>query len=278
MQIPSNLADPFIKSMSEKGEEIRTLFLEHIKGLVIKVPVRVMLGDGTVSNQESFDPGKTRQFYDSILKILQDWTHDGISVTTDQDLRRSFIKLEVKENNYVLSTHMSLQYHALLFYKLDHKVIDIQKELSEISDKIKELGESIAPQSDQIIEEKLRQKGYESMDQQKLFEVLFEHDDLTQELAKHLQSNQEKINGLIERQNFLFKELDNMLIEVYHTTPMMIDEMKMIAAEEGCLCIFNLEHLKNNSREGNLDPARIPTMAKDNLLKRMDEIKKALKI
>ena len=278
MQIPSNLADPFIKSMSEKGEEIRTLFLEHIKDLVIKVPVRVMLGDGTVSNQESFDPGKTRRFYDSILKMLQDWTHDGISVTTDQDLRRSFIKLEVKENNYVLSAHMSLQYHALLFYKLDYKVIDIQKELSEISDKIKELGESIAPQSDKIIEEKLRQKGYEGMDQQKLFEVLFEHDDLTQELAKHLQSNQEKINGLIERQSFLFKELDNMLIEVYHTTPVMIDEMKMIAAEEGCLCIFNLEHLKNNSREGNLDPSRIPTAAKDNLLKRMDEIKKALKI
>ncbi|MGI0088045.1 MAG: hypothetical protein ACREBI_08830 [Nitrosotalea sp.] len=278
MQIPSNLTEPFVKSMSEKGEEIRTLFLEHVKSLVIKVPVKVMLGDGTVSNQESFDPGKVRQFYDSILRRLPDWTHDGISVTTDQDLRRSFIKFEVKEQNYVLLVHMSLQYHALLFYKLDHKVIDIQKELSEISDKIKDLQQSIAPQSDKIIEEKLRQKGYENMDQQKLFEVLFEHDDLTQELAKHLQSNQKKINDIIDRQNFLFKELDSMLIEVYHTTPVMIDEMKMIAAEEGCMCIFNLEHLKNNSREGNLDPARISVATKDNLLKRMDEIEKALKI
>ncbi|MGI0101058.1 MAG: hypothetical protein ACREA7_00505 [Nitrosotalea sp.] len=278
MQIPSNSTDPFVKSMSEKGEEIRTLFLEHVKSLVIKAPVKVMLGDGTVSNQESFDPGKVRQFYDSILRRLSDWTHDGISVTTDQDLRRSFIKLEVKEQNYVLSAHMSLQYHALLFYKPDHKVIDIQKELSEISDGIKELQQSMAPQSDKIIEEKLRQKGYESMDQQKLFEVLFEHDDLTQELAKHLQSNQKKINDMTDRQNFLFKELDSMLIEVYHTTPVMIDEMKMIAAEEGCMCIFNLEHLKNNSREGNLDPARISTVTKDNLSKQMDKIEKALKI
>jgi hypothetical protein len=278
VQIPSNLTDSFVKSMSEKGEEIRTLFLEYIKGLVIKAPVKVMLGDGTVSNQESFDPAKTRQFYDSILKRLPDCTCDGISITTDQDLRRSFIKFEVKENAYVLSAHMSLQYHALLFYKLDHKVIDIQKELSEISDKIKDLQESMAPHSDKIIEEKLRQKGYETMDQQKLFEVLFEHDDLTQELAKHLQSNQEKINDLIKRQNFLFKELDNMLIEVYHTTPVMIDEMRMIAAEEGCMCIFNLEHLKNNSREGNFDPARIPITVKNNLLKRMDKIKKAIKI
>lgn len=278
MQIPTNLTDPFLKSMSEKGEVIRALFLEHIKDKVIKVPIKVMLGDGTVSNQESFDPEKVRRFYNSILKKLPDWTCDGISVTTDQDLRRSFIKFEVKESRYVLSVHMSLQYHVLLFYKLDHRVIDTQKELSEISDKIKNLQENAAPQNDKIIEKKLKQKGYEGMDQQKLFEVLFEHDDLTQELTKHLQPNQEKINSLIERRSVLFRELDNMLIEIYHTIPVLVDEMKMIAAEEGCLCVFNLEHLKNNSRGGNLDPARIPTMIKDDLLKRMDEIENALKM
>jgi hypothetical protein len=278
VQIPTNLIDPFSKSMSGKGEEIRALFLEHIKDRVIKAPVKVMLGDGTVSHQESFDPEMIRQFYNSILKKLPDWMCDGISVTTDQDLRRSFIKFEVKESKYILSVHMSLQYHVLLFYKLDHGVIDAQKELSEISDKIKNLQENIAPENDKIIEEKLRQKGYEGMDQQKLFEVLFEHDDLTQELTKHLQPNQEKISNLIERRDILFRELDNMLIEVYHTVPVLIDEMKMIAAEEGCLCIFNLEHLKNNSREGNLDPVRIPPMIKDSLLRRMDEIKNALKM
>ncbi|MDE1866949.1 MAG: hypothetical protein KGI08_04470 [Thaumarchaeota archaeon] len=278
MQIPSNSADSFVKSMSEKSEQIRLLFLEHIKNLTVKAQVKVMLGDGTVSDQESFDPAAVRQFYDSILRKLPDWTTDGVSVTTDQDLRRSFIKIESREGNYILSAHMSLQYHALLFYKLDHAVLDIQKELSEISDKVKELLENMAPQSDRAIEEKLKQKGYEGMDQQKLFEVLFEHDDLTQELTESLKSSQKQINDLKERQSFLFKELDNMLIEVYHTTPVMIDEMKMIAAEEGCLCVFNLEHMKSNSREGNLDPARIQPKIKDNLLKHMDDIEKVLKI
>lgn len=262
--------------MSEKGEEIRSLFLEHITELTKKAPVKVMLGDGTVSDQESFDPALVRQFYDIVLRGLPNWNTNGISVTTDQDLRRSFIKFEVNADNYVLSCHMSLQYHALLFYKPDHRVISIQKELSEISDKIKNLQSSMAPESDKWIAEKLKKEGYENIDQQKLFEILFEHDDLTQELIELQQSSQKKMNGFVERQNFLFKELDNLLIEIYHTTPIMIDEMKMIAAEEGCLCVFNLEYLKNNAREGTLNLTRISDKVKNYLLNTMGEIAKVL--
>ncbi|MGI0047833.1 MAG: hypothetical protein ACREBB_11710 [Nitrosotalea sp.] len=277
MQIPSNSTDPFIKSMSEKGEETRLLFLGHVTELVKKASVKVMLGDGTVSDHESFDPGLVRQFYDIILRRLPNWTNNGISVTTDQDLRRSFIKFEIKVGNYVLSCHMSLQYHALLFYKPEHKVIDIQKEISEISDKIKDLQGSMAPESDKQIAEKLKQEGYENMDQQKLFEVLFEHDELTQELIELQRTGQKKMNEFVERRNFLFKELDNLLIEIYHTTPTMIDEMKMIAAEEGCLCVFNLEYLKNDTREGNLNLTRISDAVKNDLLKIMDDVAKVLK-
>ena len=276
MQIPSNSTDLFMKSMTEKGEKIRSLFLEHIKTLTKRIPLKVMLGDGTVSEQESFVPLLVGQFYDNILRRLSDWTSEGTAVTAEQDLRRSFIKFEVREGNYLLSSHMSLQYHALLFYKLDHKVIEIQKELTELTDKIKELQEKAKPESDRIIEEKLKQKGYENVDHQKLFEVLFERDDITKELAESLQSSEAKINELVKRRDLLFQELDNMLIEAYHTTPVMIDETRMIAAEEGCLCNFNLEHIKNNSKDGNFNPTRIPTQVKDSLLKRMDDIIKVM--
>lgn len=276
MQIPTNSTDLFIKSMTEKGEKIRFLFLEHIKTVTKRMPLQVMLGDGTVSDQESFDPLLVRQFYDNILIRLSDWTSDGTAVTADQDLRRSFIKFELREGNYLLSFHMSLQYHALLFYKLDYKVIEIQKELAELTDKINELQEKAKPESDRIIEEKLKQKGYENVDRQKLFEVLFEHDDITKELAESLQYTESKINDLVKRRDLLFQELDNMLIEVYHTTPVMIDETRMIAAEEGCLCNFNLEYVKNNSKDGNFNPTRIPGKVKDNLLKRMDDTIKVM--
>jgi len=52
----------------------------------------------------------------------------------------------------------------------------------------------------------------------------------------------------------------------------------MITAEDGCVCNFNLEYEKNNSRNGNINPSRIPSNAKDNLLKRMHDIIRALKI
>lgn len=277
MQIPSNLSDPFAKSMSEKGETIRQMFLERIMGLVKKAPVKVMLGDGTISDQESFDPTIVRQFYESILRRLAGWSTNGVSATTDQDLRRSFIRFEVSEDNYMLSCHMSLQYHALLYYKPDHKVINIQKELSDTSDKIKNIEENTAPESDKVIEEKLKNRGYEGMDQQKLFEILFERNELTQELIGMLQANQKKINELTENRDNLFKELDSLLLEIYHTTPVMIDEMKMIAAEEGCLCVFNLEYVKNDQREGNINLTRITAKAKEKLQSRMDEIIQILK-
>jgi len=277
MQIPSNNPDSFIKSMTEKCEEIRTLFLEHVKTVTKTKPLKVMLGDGTVLDQESFDPTLVRQFYDRIIRNLSSWKSEGISNSTDQDLRRVFIKFETKEDNYALSCHMSLQYHALLFYKLDHRIIEIQKELSEIIDKIKGLEGQTAPESDKIIQEMLKKKGFENMDHQKLFEVLFEHNDLTQELLKSL-SSQSEITHLITKRDDLFKELDNMLIEIYHTTPVLIDEIRMIGAEEGCLCNFNLEYSKNNSRDGNITPSRISNKTKESLQKKINDVIEVLKI
>jgi hypothetical protein len=277
MQIPTGNPDPFIKSMSDKAESIRILYLEHITTLTKKVPLKVMLGDGTVTDQESFDPALVRQFFDNVLKKLPEWINQGVSATTEKDLRRSFIKFEIKEGNYLLSAHMSLQYHALLFYRLDHRVIEIQKELSDISDMIAKLQVQVGPENDKIIEEKLRQEGYHTMDEQKLFEVLFNREDITQDIVKSIEVSHAEHTKLVSNRDRLFGELDNMLIEVYHTTPVLIDENKMIAAEEGCLCNFNLEYLKNNTRQGNINLTRISEQTKTNLLVLLDSIIKILK-
>ncbi len=277
MQIPSNNTDPFMKSMTDKCEKVRTLFLEHLKTATKARSFKVMLGDGTVTDQESFDPALVRQFYDKILRNLSRWKTDGISSSNDKDLRRIFIKLEAKEGNYILSCHMSLQYHVLLFYKLDHQIIEIQKELSEIIDKIKGLENNTIPENDKIIQKILKEQGYENIDQQKLFEVLFERKDLTQELLESLHS-QSDLNHLITKRDDLFKKLDNMLIEIYHTTSVLIDEIRMIAAEEGCLCNFNLEYSKNNLRDGNIATSRISNNTKEDLQKRINEIIEVLKI
>ncbi len=276
MQIPSNNPDPFIKAMSEKAEKIRIIFQGHISDVTRKIPVKVMLGDGTVTNQESFDPSLVRKFFEEILKKAN-WNHQGVSSSAEQDLRRSFIKFDIKEGNYLLSAHMSLQYHALLFYKLDHKVIEIQKQLGAISDQISNLEVKVAPENDKIIQERLQKEGYHSIDDQKLFEILYEREDITQDLAKSLAMSHEAHTNLVAKRDSLFRELDNLLLEVYHTTSVLIDENRMIAAEEGCLCNFNLEYVKNNIREGNINLTRISEQVKSKLLEHMDNIIEILK-
>ncbi len=279
MQIPAKSQDEFIKSMTEKSQKIRSLFLEHVVSLTKNVDVKVMLGDGTVSEQHTFDPALIRHFYGELLKNLSDWKTQGISTSNEKDLRRVFIRFEAREGNYLLSGYMSLQYHALLFYKLNHRVIDVQKELADITDKINELETNLAPKGDQIIHEKLKELGYDTVDQQKLFEIFFQNDNLAKEMIEQVYSStDENFAQLTKRRSDLFNELDNMLIEIYHTVPVMIDEMRMIGAEEGCLCQFDLEHMKNETKEGNFDPTRISSNIKEKLLGRIDEVFDAIKI
>ena len=278
MQIPAKSQDDFILFMNEKSQKIRCVFLEHIVNLTKNVNVNVMLGDGTVSEQHTFDPGLVRQFYGELLKKLSDWRTQGISTSNEKDLRRVFVRFEAREGNYLLTGYLSLQYHALLFYKLNHRVIDIQKELADITDKINELETELAPKGDTMIQEKLKELGYETVDQQKLFEILFQNDDLAKKMIEQVYSNtDENFAKLTKRRTDLFNDLDNMLIEIYHTVPVMIDEMKMIGAEEGCLCQFDLEHLKNETKEGNFDPARISSTVKEKLLKKMDQVFNSMK-
>lgn len=273
MQIPSKSPDPFLRTMTEKGEKIRAAFLKRINDSTKSIPIKVMLGDSTVVDQTTFDPTIIRQFYQEILEKTSSWKTQGISVVNDKDLRRLFIKSEIQEGNYLLSSHMSLQYHALLYYKPNNRVVEIQKELSEIIDKTKNLETQVSEEGNKIIQEKLKEMGQENADQQKLFEIFFQNDELANTLVDKIHSNtDENFKKLLKRKSDLFKELDSMLIEIYHTSSVMIDEMRMIAAEEGCLCHFDLEYIKNDTKEGNFDSTKISSMVKDNLLKRMDEI------
>jgi hypothetical protein len=277
MQIPSTSSDQFIKTLTEKSEKIRSIFIEKITNSTKSVLIKVMLGDSTIVDQTTFDPALVKQYYQEMLKKIPGWKTQGISVVNDKDLRRLFIKFDIQEGNYLLSCHMSLQYHALLYYKPNHKVVEIQKELAEIIDKTKNLETQVSDQGNKIIQEKLKEIGQDNVDQQKLFEIFFQNDELANTLVDKVYSSADKnFQKLSKRKLDLFNELDNMLIEIYHTSSVMIDEMRMIAAEEGCLCHFDLEHVKKEAKEGNFDPTKITSKVKEKLIKRMDEVLAAM--
>jgi hypothetical protein len=272
-------SDEFIQLLNNKNESIQKLFLEKMKELTRTVTVKGMLGDSTIAEQSTFDPILVQEYFNKIIKNLPDWVSRDISITNNEDLRRIFVKFELKEGNYLLSCHMSIQFHVLLFYKPDNNVIEYQKELSEIIDKTKNTETKLAEDSDQYILEKLKEIGYKDLEHKDLFQVFYENDDLRDKIYKEIEGKSESnVQDLLKRKKQLFNELDNLLMEIYQTTSVLIDDSKLVTGEEGCLCSFDLEHFKNNVKEGMFDPKKIPVRVKEKLSERLDEFIKIMKL
>lgn len=279
MRLGIKSSDEFIQLLNNKNESIQKLFLEKMKVLTRTVTVKGMLGDSTIAEQSTFDPILVQEYFNKIIKNLPDWVSRDISITNNEDLRRIFVKFELKEGNYLLSCHMSIQFHVLLFYKPVNNVIEYQKELLEIIDKTKNTETKLAEDSDHYILEKLKEIGYKDLEHKDLFQVFYENDDLRDKIYKEIEGKSESnVQDLLKRKKQLFNELDNLLMEIYQTTSVLIDDSKLVTGEEGCLCSFDLEHFKNNVKEGMFDPKKIPVRVKEKLSERLDELIKIMNV
>ncbi len=107
----------------------------------------------------------------------------------------------------------------------------------------------------------------------------FENDEIREKIYKEIEKNTDvNFKALSKRKIDLFNELDNLLIETYQTTPVLIDEARLVTGEEGCLCNLELEFIKNKIKEGVFDPKKIPITIKEKIIERLDEIKKNMKL
>lgn len=277
MRLGIDTSDEFIKNLSEKSNEIQTAYSKKMEKLTSHVSIKAMLGDSTITQTKTFDPMQIQNFYKNIYENLQNWNTQDVTMTNNEDIRRIFIKFDSQVGNYLLSGHMSIQFHVLLYYKQDNKVIQYQKELSEIIDKTKTMDSKLGDDSDQFILQKLKKMGYTDLNHQNLFEVFFENDELREKIYEEIEKNTDlDFKKLAKRKMDLFNELDSLLIETYQTSNVLIDDVRLIAGEEGYLCNFDLEFIKNKVKEGKFVPKKIPNDVKENLIKKLDEIKKII--
>jgi hypothetical protein len=264
----------FIQQLNQKNELIQKSYLLKIQNQTKMINTSVMMGDSTVTEQKTFDPKEVSDYFQKINNNLDEWSTQNVSITNNEDLRRIFTKFEIMEGNYLISGHLSLQFHVLLYYKPEQRVIECQKELADIVDLTKNKEQQLSDNGDQLIINKLKDMGYKDFDHQKLFEIFYQNDELRDKVYSEIQNN-EGVNfqELIEKKTQLFQELDSLLIETYQTTPILIDDPKLIAGEEGCLCSIDIEFVKNKNKEGLFDPRKISDSVKENILKRLDELK-----
>ena len=83
---------------------------------------------------------------------------------------------------------------------------------------------------------------------------------------------------MVKTKSDLVKELDNLLIETYQTSTVLIDDAKLVTGEEGCLCTFDIEYVKGGIKEGLFDPRKISEPTKKNLENRLNEVLMSVKI
>ena len=271
-------ADGFVGELDGIHSGILEGFSEKMNALIRPVPVKVMLGDATVTEQSTFDPAQIRDYFREILRRLPGWTVRDLTVTNNEDVRRVFSKFETRAGNYVLSGHVSIQFHVLLYYRTDHRVVAAQKELSEIIGLTKEKEAALAEGGDRLVMKKLEELGYADLDHERLFEVLFENGELRERIHSEIYGGaDEEFQRMESRKRELFDELDGLLVETYQTSPVMIDEARLVTGEEGYLCTFDLEFVKGGSREGAFDTRKMPPGVRREIRDRLAEFERTVR-
>ena len=268
MRLGTNSSDEFLQLLNQKNKEMQQVYVQIIADLTQAIDIKVMLGDSTITDQKTFDPGKVSNFFQNIANELKEWSVHGVSVSNNEDIRRIFLKFEKMAGNYLISGHMSIQFHVLLYYKPDQRVIDCQKELSSLVDLTKDKEQQISDCGDQFVLRKLREMGHRDLDHQALFEIFYSDDEFREKLYGEIAEDADAdFQSLSEKKAMLFDELDSLLLETYQVTPVLIDDARLVTGEFGCLFTLDMEHVKNRSKHGTFDPRKIPQDARSAIIK-----------
>ena len=277
MRLGSKTDDEFLIILNKKNSQIQSIFHEKIKEIAKKHLVDVMMQDGIVKKQETFDVEKIHQVYNGFANRLQDWTLDGISSTNDEGIRRNFIKLNTNADNCRISLHLSIQYHVILFYQPNYEVMKKQKELSDFMDETKKHEGELTKKSDHLILEKLRAEGYKDLDPQNLFEIFYSDDKIREKIMSEIEIQTDgDLQKISQRKESLLKELDDLLLETYQMEPILIDEARLVTGEEGCVCNIDIEMIENGQKGGLFDSNQVSSSTKEKINILIDQVLEAV--
>ncbi|MEO9364288.1 MAG: hypothetical protein ABI348_10350 [Nitrososphaera sp.] len=285
MRLPLKGTDYFSKQVNAAFENIQTEFLEAVKPAIAMQKSHAMLGDGTVTQTDTFDPQNVQTFYQRLTNRMEGWLAGGISKSVTDDLHRLFCQFNKDVGKkYYISGYFGIQFHALPYYKADKRVIEVQKELAKIADDATALYGGIRDSADRALGQELEKRGLAGMDFEGLFSKMFEDEKLAEELDKKAASveGQAELQKMGKRKNALFAELNDLMIELYQTSPVPIDYNRLMQGEEGACTYFDIELIKTGAkkaikREAMFETAKIPRADADRVAGELASVARALK-
>lgn len=243
MRIPNKVEDDFAKKLNEYFVVIEDAYLQSMKPALTTTEVNVMLQDGSVTKSMTFDPQSVIGFYRSFLKDLKNWEVGNIQETTGE-LNRIYCQISADLDIYVIKGFFGIQYNILPYYKPDKQVIQIQKELIDLSANNSSQLESVANIGNNTIKQELKNMELDDLKFEDLFETLLENQDLMSELEdkiKNVEKLYPELEGAEKKNTSLIYELENLIMKVYQVTPILIDYNRLMQGEEGIIVYFDVE-------------------------------------
>ena len=277
MRLGNKTDDEFLIGLNKKNNQIQNIFHEKVKDIAKKYSIDVMMQNGTVKKQETFDVEEIHKIYTMFADKLQGWISDGISSTNDEGIRRNFIKFNTNIDNCKILLHLSIQYHVILFYQPNYEVMKKQKELSEFMDMTKKHESELTEKSDHVILEKLKAEGYKDLDTQSLFEIFYNDDKIREKIMNEIELQTDgDLQKITQRKESLCKALDDLLLETYQMEPVLIDEARLVTGEEGCVCNIDIEMIENEEKSSLFDSKKISNSTKEKITSLVNQVLEAI--
>jgi len=248
MRFPINGDDFFTNEVNHAFENLREIHLDSIKPTLMQKKVNVMLGDGTITQAETFEPQKVIAFYQQLINSLGDWITTGISKSSTDDLHRIYCQFAKFFGKYHITAYFGIQFHLLPYYVVDKRIIEIQKELSSIAENATRTYRLISSRGNNIIKKELEIIGIAEKEPEMLFSELFDNMKLATSLeskAIEIENEFPEFKDMKKRKDQLFAELNQLVTELYQISPVSIDYNRLMQGEEGVTTYLDIEMIKN---------------------------------
>jgi hypothetical protein len=286
MRLPLKGNDYFVKSVNETVETVNEGFVRFLKPKLQMKKVDVMLGDGTITNTETFDPKEIVNEFRRILEKLNDnWSFTDVSNFKTEDLSRMYFQITCNTDKFYIYGYFGIQFHTLQYYKVDKQVLKIQKELIKLNEDVSESFISLADKGNTIIGEELRRQGIDNLSFEELFTKMYENSSLMNNLeqkALTLEKRFPQIQDSENKREQLISQLNDMVIELYRITPVRMEYNGLMQGEEGIVSYFEIETIKNKKtgkRDPYIDTKKFSSSKEDTetVVTKLHEITKLLK-
>jgi hypothetical protein len=282
MRAPFKGDDYFSRQINAATERVQEAFLGALKPSIVLRHGNAMLGDGTITQADTFDLRNVQDFYERLGNALEGWTFSGVLQSATEDLHRIYCTFTKETDKFYMSVYFGIQFHVLLYYRVDNQVIDIRKELTKLEDTAASVSDNMTSAADKMLARDLEKRGFNNLGFDELFVRMFEDEGLVEQLNEKtavVEDQFPEFRDARSKKIELLSRLKDLLTEFYRTSPVLIDYNRLMQGEEGVTNYFDIEILKNRKskkREAFLDTAKITEEATDMLSREVGAVEEIL--